>query len=214
MAEDLGAYRKSYEKNELTLESSHANPIAQFKKWFEEVEAQKGVEEVNAMTLGTVDANGMPRNRVVLLKGYDDHGFVFYTNYNSKKGMAIQGNSNVCLSFFWPNLERQVIINGQAIKLNEEDSIKYFKSRPQGSKLGAWASPQSNVIPNRAYIQDKLDTLKGDFAGEEIPKPPHWGGYRVVFSTIEFWQGRPNRLHDRIVYEQNGNTWDRKRLAP
>ena len=214
MAEDLSDYRKSYDKSELTIAQSDQDPFKQFKTWFEEVEAVAGVEEVNAMTVATIGLDGFPKSRVVLLKSYDEEGFVFYTNYESEKGKAIAINPEVCLSFFWPNLERQVIIKGKAEKVTEETSTTYFNSRPEGSRLGAWVSPQSDVIPDREFLEERLKRLKEEFAEKEIPKPDHWGGYKVIPVEFEFWQGRPNRLHDRLRYTPGGVHWKLERLAP
>ena len=214
MAEDLSDYRKSYDKSELTIDQSDQDPFEQFKTWFEEVEAVAGVEEVNAMTVATIGLDGFPKSRVVLLKSYDEEGFVFYTNYQSEKGKALAANPDVCLSFFWPNLERQVIIKGKAEKVTEETSTTYFNSRPEGSRLGAWVSPQSDVIPGREFLEERLKRLEEEFAEKEIPKPDHWGGYKVIPVEFEFWQGRPNRLHDRLRYTPGGVHWKLERLAP
>ena len=214
MAEDLSDYRKSYDKSELTIAQSDQDPFKQFKTWFEEVEAVAGVEEVNAMTVATIGLDGFPKSRVVLLKSYDEEGFVFYTNYQSEKGKALAANPDVCLSFFWPNLERQVIIKGKAEKVTEETSTTYFNSRPEGSRLGAWVSPQSDVIPGREFLEERLKRLEEEFAEKEIPKPDHWGGYKVIPVEFEFWQGRPNRLHDRLRYTPGGVHWKLERLAP
>ena len=214
MAEDLSDYRKSYDKSELTIAQSDQDPFKQFKTWFEEVEAVAGVEEVNAMTVATIGLDGFPKSRVVLLKSYDEEGFVFYTNYQSEKGKALAANPEVCLSFFWPNLERQVIIKGKAEKVTEETSTTYFNSRPEGSRLGAWVSPQSDVIPGREFLEERLKRLEEEFAEKEIPKPDHWGGYKVIPVEFEFWQGRPNRLHDRLRYTPGGVHWKLERLAP
>ncbi|RXG16272.1 pyridoxamine 5'-phosphate oxidase [Leeuwenhoekiella aestuarii] len=214
MAEDLSDYRKSYEKSELTITQSDQDPFKQFKKWFEEVEEVAGVDEVNAMTVSTIGLDGFPKSRVVLLKSYDKEGFVFYTNYESEKGKAIAANPDVCLSFFWPNLERQVIIKGKAEKVSEETSKTYFNSRPEGSRLGAWVSPQSDVIPDREFLEKRLKDLEKEFSENEIPKPDHWGGYKVIPVEFEFWQGRPNRLHDRLRYTPGGVHWKLDRLAP
>lgn len=214
MAEDLSDYRKSYEKSELTIAQSNQDPFKQFKKWFEEVEEIAGVEEVNAMTVSTIGLDGFPKNRVVLLKSYDDEGFVFYTNYESEKGKAIAANPDVCLSFFWPNLERQVIIKGKAEKVSKETSKTYFNSRPEGSRLGAWVSPQSDVIKDREFLEDRLKNFENEFSEKEIPKPDHWGGYKIIPVEFEFWQGRPNRLHDRLRYTPGGIHWKLERLAP
>lgn len=214
MSQNLGDYRKSYDKNSLTKDESHQDPFKQFEKWFEEVEHSDGVEEVNAMTVSTIGLDGYPKSRVVLLKNYDENGFVFYTNYDSEKGKAITSNPHICLSFFWPNLERQVIIKGKAKKVSEEQSVSYFKSRPQGSQLGALVSPQSEVIPDREYLANKLKDLEKEYQDKEVPKPKNWGGFIVDPHEFEFWQGRPNRLHDRIRYSGDRDNWKRERLAP
>ncbi|ADY28007.1 pyridoxamine 5'-phosphate oxidase [Cellulophaga lytica] len=215
MKKDLGDYRKSYQKSELLENGISDNPIELFQKWFYEVEATDGVEEPNAMTISTIGLDGFPKSRVVLLKKYTHEGFIFYTNYNSEKGKAIASNPNMCISFFWPNLERQVIIKGKAEKIAENLSDGYFESRPDGSKLGAIVSDQSTVIPSRAYLEHKLKSLEEEYNGKEIERPKHWGGYIVKPVSVEFWQGRPNRLHDRIRYElQEDYNWKIERLAP
>lgn len=214
MPEDLSDYRKSYEYSELTREQSEANPFDQFKKWFDEVEKTDGVDEVNAMTISTIGLDGFPKSRVVLLKSYDEEGFVFFTNYESEKGKALAANPNICISFFWPNLERQVIIKGTAERVSAETSSDYFQSRPEGSRLGAWVSPQSEIIPNREFLEKRQQEYEAEFKDQQIPKPPHWGGYRVVPVSFEFWQGRPNRLHDRLLYSISETKWECNRLAP
>lgn len=214
MKEDLTDYRKSYNKDSLSKEIMESNPIKQFQNWFHEVEEKGGVEEANAMTVSTVDENGFPKNRVVLLKKFDDNGFYFYTNYNSDKGRAIAQNKKVCLSFFWPNLERQVIIRGIAEKTSEADSTEYFHSRPKGSQIGAMASPQSEVIESREFLENNLSQLQEKYKNSEVPKPEYWGGYLITPLSIEFWQGRPNRLHDRILYTKLESDWKMERLAP
>ena len=214
MSENLGNYRKSYDKNTFDIKGSSKNPMEQFSHWFKEVEVTKGVDEVNAMTVATMGADGFPKSRIVLLKNYDEKGFTFYTNYKSDKGQAIQDNPHICLSFFWPNLERQVIIKGLAEKVSEDQSTAYFHSRPQGSQLGALASPQSEVIPSRKFLEDRLKDLENKYKDKEVPKPGHWGGFLVRPKEMEFWQGRANRLHDRIRYTGEGDIWTRERLAP
>ncbi len=215
MQKDLGDYRKSYEKSALMEDSISDNPIQLFQTWFYEVENSDGVDEPNAMTVSTVGLDGFPKSRVVLLKKYTHEGFIFYTNYNSEKGKAISENPNLCLSFFWANLERQVIIKGVAEKLPENLSDGYFESRPEGSKLGALVSDQSTVIDSRAVLEDNLARLEKEYSDKEIERPKHWGGYLVRPVSMEFWQGRPNRLHDRIRYTLTDEyEWKMERLAP
>mgnify|MGYP003609200030 CR=1 FL=1 len=212
---DLSNYRKSYEKSELLESSIPEDPMNLFKRWFHEVEAFDGSGEVNAMTVSTIGLDGFPKSRVVLLKKFNEEGFTFYTNYNSEKGRAIANNPNVCLSFFWESLERQVIIKGIAQKTSENNSDGYFESRPDGSKLGAIVSNQSEVIPSRIYLEENLKQLEKDFEGKEILRPKHWGGFLVTPIEVEFWQGRANRLHDRIRYIQGDDySWKISRLAP
>lgn len=213
--EDLSNYRRSYEKGELTEQNLPEDPIALFKKWFHEVEDFGAVAEVNAMTVSTIGKDGFPKARVVLLKQFTYEGFIFYTNYNSEKGKAIEANPNVCLSFFWHELERQVVIKGVAGKVSENISDGYFESRPEGSRLGAIVSPQSEVIPSRDYLENKLHDLENEYKGKEIPRPKNWGGFIVKPVEVEFWQGRPNRLHDRIRYKLLDDfSWSTDRLAP
>lgn len=215
MQKDLSDYRKSYEKSALLETTIKENPMEQFQKWFYEVEATDGLDEPNAMTVSTIGLDGFPKNRVVLMKKYTHEGFIFYTNYDSEKGRAIAANPSLCLSFFWPNLERQVIIKGTAEKLAENLSDGYFESRPVGSQLGAVVSNQSEVIGSREVLEKELEALEKKYEGKEIPRPSNWGGFLVRPVSIEFWQGRPNRLHDRIRYIlQEDYNWKIERLAP
>lgn len=215
MQNDLGHYRKSYERNALTEDNLKDNPLEQFQQWFYEAEAADGRDEPNAMTLSTVGLDGFPKSRVVLLKKYTHEGFIFYTNYHSEKGKAIAQNPEVCLSFFWAQLERQVIIKGKAEKIAANLSDGYFESRPKGSQLGALVSNQSEVILSREVLEEALASLEKQYEGKAIERPAHWGGYLVRPVSIEFWQGRPNRLHDRIRYTlQNNLDWHIERLAP
>ncbi|MCG2430504.1 pyridoxamine 5'-phosphate oxidase [Aequorivita xiaoshiensis] len=214
MAEKLHDYRKSYEKGELSRNSVAENPMQQFRKWFYEVQDSGSVDEVNAMTVNTIGTDGFPKGRVVLLKKYDEYGFYFYTNYESEKGKAIANNNKVSLSFFWPNMERQIIIKGTAEKTSKADSTNYFHSRPKGSQLGALVSHQSEVVESREFLEKNLAELEEKYQKEEVPKPDDWGGILVKPISIEFWQGRPNRLHDRIRYRLEGNDWVIERLAP
>lgn len=212
---NLENYRKSYDKNELSRENLNENPFQQFRTWFIEVDEAGNVDEANAMTISTIGLDGFPKSRVVLLKSYDENGFVFYTNYKSEKGRAILNNPRVCLSFFWPSAERQIIIKGIAKKLSQEASERYFQSRPKGSQLGAIVSPQSQEIENRQVLEDQLKALQEKYKDKEIEKPDSWGGFRVEPHSFEFWQGRPNRLHDRFLFEKKDEyDWNIKRLAP
>ena len=212
---DLSNYRKSYEKSELLENAIPEDPINLFQKWFHEVKDFGGVDEVNAMTVSSIGLDNFPKARVVLLKKYNEEGFIFYTNYNSEKGKSILQNPNVCLSFFWHSLERQVIIKGTAEKTSEIVSDNYFESRPVGSQLGAVVSDQSEVIPDRDFLETKLKALEKHWEGKQIPRPSNWGGFLVRPISVEFWQGRPNRLHDRILYTlQEDFNWKIERLAP
>lgn len=215
MPKDLSNYRKSYEKQELLESNCPKNPLDLFQKWFLHADSSDSVEETNAVTLSTIGKDGFPKSRVVLLKKYTQDGFVFYTNYNSEKGQAITKNNHICLSFFWPALEQQIIIKGKAEKQAENLSDDYFKSRPDGSKLGAWASNQSSVVNSREELDKQLKSYQQEFKSKEIERPPHWGGFLVKPVSIEFWQGRPNRMHDRILYTLLEDfSWKTERLEP
>jgi pyridoxamine 5'-phosphate oxidase len=205
--------RKEYMRESLSEGDVELDPILQFGRWWKEALASD-IEEVNAMTLATCNAAGVPSARIVLLKDYDPSGFVFYTNYQSRKGKEIAANPHASLLFFWKELERQVRIEGKIEKVAAKESDEYFQSRPVGSKLGAWASPQSQAIKDRSILDQNIQELEGKFALEEIPRPPHWGGYRVMPAHMEFWQGRPSRLHDRILYSLEDGNWNISRLAP
>jgi pyridoxamine 5'-phosphate oxidase len=206
--------RKDYQLQSLSEADVAESPVAQFGKWWDDA-VKSEIDEVNAMTLASVNAEGVPSARIVLLKGYDENGFIFFTNYNSNKGSELEKNANACLVFFWKELERQIRITGIAEKISTEDSIAYFNSRPDGSKIGAWASPQSLAVAGKAWLKETFDYYRERFKHGEIPKPPHWGGYRVKPVKVEFWQGRPSRMHDRIQYTlQTDGNWGIERLAP
>lgn len=214
MERDFGHLRKNYEANVLDETILPNSPTDLFNQWFDEATQSGGVAEVNAMTLSTIDGSGAIKGRIVLLKELSAEGFVFYTNYNSDKSKALFANPKVSLSFFWPNLERQVIISGTAQKVAPEVSDAYFASRPKGSQIGAHVSPQSDVIASREVLEARQEILEKQFEGKDIPRPSHWGGIAVTPFEMEFWQGRPNRLHDRIVYLKSDDTWSKQRKAP
>ncbi|MGE8534535.1 MAG: pyridoxamine 5'-phosphate oxidase [Chryseobacterium sp.] len=212
--ENLHDKRKVYDKSQLIESEIKQNPIEQFRGWFLEASESPMISESNAMAVSTVEEDGCPRTRMVLLKAYTYEGFIFYTNYDSRKGKAIESNHKACLHFFWPNLERQIIIKADLEKLAENLSDGYFHSRPKGSQLGAVVSPQSQVIPNREFLEGKLKELEKEYENTEVPRPSNWGGYLARPYEIEFWQGRPNRLHDRIIYQLEDLDWKISRLAP
>ena len=206
--------REEYKKGSLDISDTAENPISQFQLWFKEAQQAK-VIEANAMCLSTVDYNNQPDGRIVLLKDVTDRGFTFFTNYNSQKGQELANQPKAALTFFWPELERQVRVRGIVQQIEPENSTEYFHSRPRESQIGAWVSPQSEVIEGRSTLEIRQKEYEERFAEQEIPRPQHWGGYQLVATEIEFWQGRASRLHDRILYQQaaNGN-WKRVRLAP
>ncbi|GAA4151021.1 pyridoxamine 5'-phosphate oxidase [Chryseobacterium ginsenosidimutans] len=213
--ENLHDKRKVYEKSQLIESEIKQNPIEQFRDWFLEASENPNISEANAMAISTVEEDGCPRTRMVLLKEYTFEGFIFYTNYDSKKGKSIEKTHKACLHFFWPNLERQIIIKANLERIAENLSDGYFHSRPKGSQLGAAVSPQSQEIPNKEFLEEKLKELEKEYENSEVPRPENWGGYIAKPYEIEFWQGRPNRLHDRIIYELIDNLdWKISRLAP
>jgi len=212
--DSISHIRKEYQLHSLNERDMEDNALKQFEKWWKEA-LNSELDEVNAMSLATVNKEGKPSVRTVLLKGFEENGFVFYTNYQSKKGVDLESNPNTSLLFFWKELQRQVRIDGIAEKISEAESSAYFITRPRGSQLSTCASGQSSIIPNREMLEKNVGELEKKYAGLEIPKPAHWGGYIVIPFEIEFWQGRPNRLHDRIKYiRQPNNEWKLVRLAP
>ncbi len=209
----LAELRRAYERGALLEETVAEDPLVQFERWFEEARAGD-VLEPNAMILTTVNELGRPDARTVLLKDVSDGGFVFYTNYNSRKGRDLVGCPYVCLVFLWTSLERQVRIEGLAERVSATESDEYYASRPRGSRLGAWASAQSEPVASREAMERRLAELEARYLDKPVPRPPHWGGYRVTPDAIEFWQGRPNRLHDRLYFQRKGGNWERRRLQP
>ena len=211
---DIAAIRKDYKLQSLDEKDVQLDPFDQFEKWWNDVLGST-IEEVNAMTLATATKTGKPSARIVLLKGFTKEGFIFFTNYESHKGIELEENPQAGLVFFWKELERQVRVEGQVKKISAAESDAYFNSRPEGSKVGAWASPQSKVIASREIIEAKVTAAEQKFTGGKIERPPYWGGYIVKPSVIEFWQGRPSRLHDRIQYTKlDSGRWKIERLAP
>lgn len=212
MSTSIADIRKDYMLQSFSEKDAASNPIEQFTNWWNEA-LKSNIDEVNAMTLATATKEGMPNARIVLLKGYDEKGFVFFTNYLSDKGKELAQNPNACLVFFWKELERQIRIEGTVEKVSVEESDEYFNSRPLGSKIGAWASHQSAIIKYREVIEQNV-TRYSEIFGEVVPRPDHWGGYRVKPKAIEFWQGRSSRLHDRLQYTLENENWKIERLAP
>ena len=214
MNKNLNDYRKSYKKDRIEDDAIPEDPLQFFQDWFNQADNSDDILEANAMNIATVGKDMVPKSRIILIKAFGLEGFHFYTNYSSDKGKALAENPNCCLLFFWPELEKQVIIQGTAVKISEEESEAYFHSRPKGSQLGAMASDQSSVIPSREYLEEKLSSLEEKYDSKEIPKPKDWGGYVFQPEIFEFWQGRESRLHDRIRYKKITNSWNYERLAP
>lgn len=213
MNADIANLRTDYKLKSLTEAEVNANAIEQFTTWWNEA-IQSDIHEVNAMTLATADSNGTPHARIVLLKDYNTEGFIFFTNYESNKGQQLLQNPRACLLFFWKELERQIRIEGTVAKIDTAESDAYFNSRPEGSRIGAWVSPQSKVIEGREFLEERYLKMSRQFTHGKIERPAHWGGYIVNPVKIEFWQGRPSRLHDRILYTKADNGWKIERLAP
>ena len=210
---DLNEIRKEYTYSQLEIDNLDINPIVQFRYWLHDA-LKAGVPEPTAMVLSTVGIEGSPSARVVLLKNLDHDGFTFFSNYESRKGTQIAQNPNASLQFIWPQIERQVRIEGRVAKTPRNISDEYFQSRPEGSKIGAWASPQSQIVPSREYIDNLQKDYQLLFKNKVLERPENWGGYKLFPHTIEFWQGRENRLHDRFEYKMNGSIWEIHRLAP
>jgi pyridoxamine 5'-phosphate oxidase len=214
MNEEIARLRTEFTKNGLNENEVDNSPIKQFALWFEHV-LVSGIHEPNAMALSTTDISGRPSCRIVLLKGFDEQGFTFYTNYNSRKGRELTAFPFASLTFFWVELERQVRIEGRVEKVGEDESDAYFAIRPRGSQIGAWVSEQSEVVNDKEELLERITIIEKLFEGKDVTRPPHWGGYRVVPDHIEFWQGRPNRLHDRILYSlTEDQNWTISRLNP
>jgi pyridoxamine 5'-phosphate oxidase len=212
-AQDPAGLRTEYKRETLDERAVDRDPFAQFARWFDEAVAAR-LPEPNAMTLATVGPDGRPSARIVLLKGVDPRGLAFFTNYDSRKARELPDGAHAALLFYWHELERQVRIEGRVERIGAAESDTYFASRPRASRIGAWASPQSRVIADRAWLEQRFAEAQARFPGDDVPRPPHWGGYRVVPESFEFWQGRASRLHDRIAYRRASGDWTVVRLAP
>jgi pyridoxamine 5'-phosphate oxidase len=213
MPTSVADLRREYARARLDEANVSPDPIAEFARWFEEA-VKAEVQEPNAMTLASVGPGGAPSARIVLLKGFDERGFVFFTDYRSQKGTELEQNPRGALVFYWPELERQVRITGSTVPVGRGESEAYFRTRPRGSRISAWISHQSQVIASRRLLEDRIPELEKRFSGDEVPLPPYWGGIRLVPTTVEFWQGRTSRLHDRIRYTRDGDRWRIERLSP
>ncbi|GAC1443266.1 MAG: pyridoxamine 5'-phosphate oxidase [Vulcanimicrobiaceae bacterium] len=214
MTNDIGNSRISYEKGALDEASVERDPFAQFELWLSAAVATEGLVEPNAVSVASVAPDGQPSLRVVLLRGYDERGFVFFTNYDSRKGRELDGTGKAALLFYWAPLERQIRIDGTVARISAAESDTYFAKRPRGHRLSAWASKQSSVVPDRAFLEAQMADEDARFAGVEVPRPPYWGGYRVTPHAFEFWQGRRNRVHDRLAYVRTADGWKIERLSP
>lgn len=213
MNRDVSKLRKEYARSGLHESDLAFDPIEQFRTWLGDA-FDAGLVEANAMTLATATPEGIPSARIVLLRGFDERGFTFYTNYEGRKGEELEANPRASLVFYWGALERQVRIEGSVSKVFEEESDAYFESRPRGSRIGAWASEQSRIIDEREALEERVRGLEEEYPGDKVPRPPFWGGFRVKLERIEFWQGRENRLHDRLLYTRGGDAWKIERLQP